>query len=138
LLKHATFERYLKLKRASIDNMFRALGYESHRVIRREETINHMLPSLAGHPEARNWSVRVRKRMPAAASHILEITGALDEAVTSLPHNRSTSPTVTAAAGEITTGSHDFSPGPPSRPAYHPFSVGSLLNEPLPGDLRWT
>jgi hypothetical protein len=31
LFKHAAFEKYLKLKRASIDNLFRALGYESHR-----------------------------------------------------------------------------------------------------------
>jgi hypothetical protein len=63
LFKHAAFERHLKLRRSSVDNMFRTIGYKSCTGIRRLEIIQQMLPSLAGQRDARKWCVRVRKPM---------------------------------------------------------------------------
>jgi hypothetical protein len=135
LFKHAALESYLKLKRASIDNMFRALGYESHRDIRRDEVIPHMLPSLAGHPDARNWSVRVRKPMRTVADPA-EITSPSDdgwcEPAISLSRHPSASPTVTADAVQIAEPAHDVWPDLAPGSAHHPCSIASLLSRPVP------
>jgi hypothetical protein len=103
LFNHAAFERHLKLKRASVDNLFRALGYESHTGIRRLDTIRQMLPSLADHPDTRQWCVRVRKRIPAVAADTVEISGTSDE----------------------------VSNGPLTAPQHYPLSIATLLNRPV-------
>jgi hypothetical protein len=67
VFNHWKFEKCLKLKRASVDNLIRALGYQSDRKIGTIAIVARLLPSLQGHPEVRNWSVRIRRTQSVQA-----------------------------------------------------------------------
>jgi hypothetical protein len=116
VFNHWRFEKFLRLKRASVDNLIRALGYQSDRRMVTTEIVAHLLPSLRGLPEARNWCVRIQR--PARAQAPAEDIDPGDVVAIEEPFWKLDCASTNAPAQRI----------------LHPWSVQSILNRPSDWD----